>query len=45
MTFSLPAPAGFSLRAAATFARQFPGTRIGDGHPDAMSFAWPVDGD
>jgi len=45
MTFTIPAPAGFSLRAAADFARGFPGTRIGNDDPDAMSFAWPLDGD
>lgn len=45
MTFTLPAPAGFSLRAAADFAREFPGTRIGNDHTDAMSFAWTLDGD
>lgn len=45
MTFTIPAPAGFSLRAAADFAREFPGTRIGNREPDAMSFAWTLDGD
>ncbi len=45
MTFTIPAPAGFSLRAAADFARGFPGTRIGNEDPDAMSFAWTLDGD
>lgn len=45
MTFTLAAAAGFSLRAAAHFAREFPGTRTGDDGPDTMSFAWPVDGD
>ena len=45
MTFTLRAPAGFSLRAAADFAGEFPGTRTGNDHPDAMSFAWPLDGD
>jgi DNA-3-methyladenine glycosylase II len=45
MTFTLPVPAGFSLRAAADFAREFPGTRTGNDDPDAMSFAWTLDGD
>lgn len=45
MTFTIPAPAGFSLRAAADFAREFPGTQIGNEDPDAMSFAWTLDGD
>lgn len=45
MTFTLPATDGFSLRAAAEFAHGFPGTGTADDAPDALSFAWALDGD
>ncbi len=45
MSFTLPASAGFALRAAATFASGFPGTRTSNDDPEAVSFAWPLDGD
>lgn len=44
-SFTIDAPAGFSLGAAADFARGFPGTRTRTGEPDVLSFAWPLDGD
>lgn len=45
MSFTLPAAHGFSLRAAADFTHGFPGTGTADDAPDALSFAWALDGD
>lgn len=45
MSFTLAAGGGFSLRAAADFARGFPGTTTADDDPDTLGFAWALDGD
>ncbi len=45
MSFTLRASAGFSLRAAAAFAYDFPGTRITVDEPGTMTFSWALDGD
>ncbi len=45
MSFTLSASGGFSLSAATDFAHGFPGTGTADGQPDALSFAWALDGD
>lgn len=45
MSFTISAPADFSLGASAGFAEGFPGTSTTDAAPEALSFAWALDGD
>lgn len=45
MTFTLPAPDGFSLDAAAAFTHTFPGTRTRDDGPGTLDYSWALDGD